>query len=83
MQTSKVYWLHNRIFIPGKIGRKWVTGLVIEADGLHTAKVDASETLPEAQYKGQPYPARKMRGHLRKMKPQTKAAQAIRKQLIK
>ena len=82
MEQGKVYWLHNRVFIPGKLGHKWITGLVIEADGLHTAKVPATENLEEAQYKGKPYPARKMRGHLRKMKPQTKGARAIRNQLI-
>jgi hypothetical protein len=46
-----------------------------------TAKVPRGSLIP-ALFKGEPYPARKMRGHLRKMKTLTKAANAIRKELL-
>ena len=82
MELGKVYWLHNRVFIAGQDGRKWNTGLVIEANGLHTAKVPVDAKLVEATYHGGPYPARKMRGHLRKIKAQTDAAQALKNKLL-
>lgn len=81
MNKGQVYWLHNRTFVVGAIGHKWITGLVVESDGLYTAKASASELKP-CLYRGKPYPTPKMRGHLRKMKPQTKTAKKIRTQLL-
>jgi hypothetical protein len=82
MNKGNVYWLHGRTFIAGKEGRKFVTGLVIEADGLYTKKVPLTETLKPVMFHGQPYPARKLRGHLRKMKPATKGAKVLRRELL-
>jgi len=79
--VGEVCWAHNRTFIVGKVGPKFVTGLVVEADGVKTAKVPARELIP-ALYKGKPYPASKMRGHLRRMKGLTKGAKALRKELL-
>jgi hypothetical protein len=81
MEAGQVYWTHNRTFIVGKVGHKWITGLVICADGLRTEKAQAHE-LTEVTYHGKPYPVRKMRGHIRKMKAQTKTAQKLKKELI-
>ena len=79
---GEVYWFHNRTFIVGTVGHKYLTGLVIEGDGLHTLKVPVTEKLAPAMYHGQPYPARKMRGHLRKMVATSKSAAVIRKELL-
>lgn len=78
---GEVCWAHNRTFIVGKVGPKFVTGLVIEGGGVKTAKVPRGSLTP-ALYKGKPYPARKMRGHLRKMKALTKGAKKLRKELL-
>jgi hypothetical protein len=78
---GEVCWSHNRTFIVGKVGPKFVTGLVIEGGGVKTAKVPRGSLIP-ALFKGAPYPARKMRGHLRKMKALTKGAKALRKELL-
>jgi hypothetical protein len=78
---GEVCWSHNRTFIVGKVGPKFVTGLVIEGGGLKTTKV-ARGSLTPALFKGEPYPASKMRGHLRRMKPLTKAAKKLRKELL-
>lgn len=79
--VGEVCWSHNRTFIVGKVGPKFVTGLVITGGGLKTAKVPRG-TLTPTLYKGKPYPARKMRGHLRKMKGLSKAAKKLRKELL-
>lgn len=76
-----VFWLHNRTFIVGKVGHKFITGLVVEGGGLKTLKAKVDELRP-AFYKGSPYPAPKMRGHLRRMKPLTKSAKKIRTELL-
>ena len=81
-EKGAVYWLGGRTFIAGRIGRPFVTGLVIEADGLHSKRVPAGTELPRAKYRGEDYPQRKMRGHLRKMKTQTQSAKAIRADLL-
>jgi hypothetical protein len=59
-----------------------VTGLVIEADGLHTMKLPLKERLQESLYHGGPYPQRKMRGWLRKLNPVTKQAREFRSKLL-
>ena len=81
-QIGNVYWNGGRVFILCQIGRKYLTGLVIEADGLHTQQVGLRDKLQPASYHGKPYPARKMRGWLRKLKPATKAAKKFRKSII-
>ena len=81
MDTGTVMWKHNRTFIVGKVGHKWVTGLVVEADGCYASKARPEELVP-CLYRGKPYPPRKARGHLRKMKPQTKAAKKIRREVL-
>jgi hypothetical protein len=83
MELANVYVMHGgRIFIPVKKGRKWVTGLIMKADGWATKKVPADTEAKPALYKGKPYPARKMRGHLRRFKAATKAANKYRKELL-
>jgi hypothetical protein len=82
MEVGNVYWKWNQTFIVGKVGHKWITGLVIEAEGVKTAKAKPNELKP-CLYKGKPYPAPKMRGHIRKMKPTTQAAKKMRTQLLK
>ena len=82
MKPGNVYWLQGRTFIMAKEGRKFITGLVIEADGLHTHKIPAREQLKPVQFHGGEYPARKVRGWLRKMKPATKGARQLRKDLL-
>lgn len=83
MKAHTVYLLHgSKVFIPVTIGHKWVTGLTFEADGLHTTKVPVTAAVRPALYKGCEYPARKMRGHLRKVKPATKAAAKLRKEVL-
>jgi len=81
MEVGQVCWMHNRVFIVGKIGSKWITGLVINADGLSTLKSGPQDLTP-AMYKGKPYPPAKMRGHLRKARALTKTAKKIRKELL-
>jgi len=84
IKPGSVYWLHNRTFIAAKIGTKRIKGLVIEADGLHAHQlhVDEAAALRPANYRGGSYPARKLRGHLRRMKPATAGARQLRQVLL-
>lgn len=85
LTVGSVYWLRGdstRTFILGAIGSKKATGLVIEPDGLKTIKVPLSARLEPVLYKGKPYPTRKMRGHLRRMKGLTNPAKKLRKELL-
>ena len=82
MKAGMVYWTEGRTFIHGKTGRKFHTGLVIEADGMHLARIPAREDLRPVQYRGSDYPTRKVRGWLRKMKPATKGARKLMKELL-
>jgi hypothetical protein len=82
MSESKVFWHHGRVFILCKEGPKYRTGLVIEADGVYSMRVPARDNLKQVEFHGRPYPNRKMRGHLRKLKAQTKGAQALRSALL-
>lgn len=81
-QPGDVCWLHGRVIIVGTVGTKNITGLIVEADGWHTIQVSLREKLPPALYHGKPYPARRMRGHLRKQKAQTKSARKILNSLL-
>lgn len=82
IDPGQVFWWGNRTFIVGSVGSKYVTGLLIESDGLHVGKVSLADRLEPAMYHGKPYPAPKMRGHLRRMQPASQGAKAIRKQLL-
>lgn len=82
MQTGKAYWEHGRTFVPVVIGRKHITGLVIEADGFHTYKLPLSERLPTVQYRGQDYPTRRLLAFLRKRRGASDTAEALRKRVI-
>ena len=79
---TNVYWVDSKVFIEVKSGRKYLTGLIIEADGWHMKKVPIDEPRRPVLYKGKPYPARKMRGHLRRWKAATKGARNLRNQLL-
>ena len=81
MEVGTVYWNWNRTFIVGKVGTKWITGLVIEADGLRTEKARPDD-LTQAMYKGKPYPPRKARGYIRKMAATTKGAAKLKKEIL-
>lgn len=84
IKPGSVYWLHSRTFIAAKIGTKRIKGLVIEADGLHAHQlhVDEAAALRPATYKGSAYPAPKLRGHLRRLKPATAGARQLREALL-
>jgi len=82
LEVGKAYWLGNRTFICAAILRKNARGLIIEGDGLHTRTIRASETLAPVLYKGDEYPARKLRGHLRRMTAQTERAQDFKNLIL-
>lgn len=80
---GSVWIMHgSRIFIVGKAGSKYLTGLVFEADGWHQATVPLGEPLRQACYHGKDYPARRMRGFLRRAPAATKGAAKIRRKLL-
>lgn len=83
MTPGNAYWLHGRTFVPVVDGRKYVTGLVIEADGFHVHKEDAGARLPAVEYRGQSYPTRKLIAFLRARRGATEGAETLRKRLIK
>lgn len=81
------YWIKapgNRVFIPGKVGPKWATGLVVEADGFHTMKVSLRDKFEEVQtMAGKPYPTSRVRGAVRNNPGATKGARKLKKIILR
>jgi hypothetical protein len=83
IEPGSVYWLpESRTFIAAKVGTRRVHGLIIEADGLHHRSLALSETLTPVTYRGAPYPAHLVRRHLKRLKPATATAKALRKEVL-
>lgn len=80
--VGQAYWMGNRTFICASVARKNARGLVIEGDGLHTATIRSDADLPVVTFHGDIYPARKLRGHIRRMTAQTTKAQAYKNILL-
>lgn len=82
MNIGKAYWLHLpggiRTFVPVLAGRKGsYTGLVFEADGIHSLKIGGRARVDETRLT-----ERQVRGHVRKQKAVTKGALKLRKKLL-
>lgn len=82
LEAGRPYWLGNRTIMIAKVARKHARGLIIEGDGLHTTTVLANAPLKPVTYRGDLYPARKMRGHIRRMTAQTDRAQEYKNLLL-
>lgn len=82
MRTGAAYWLHGRTFIPVIAGRKMITGLVIDADGFHRHQEPAGAPLKAVEYRGEPYPTRKLLAFLRARRGATEGAEKLRKRII-
>lgn len=80
IEPNTLYWFGGRTFAPVVIGRKKVTGLVIEADGLHTLALSKDDTRLLRPVND--YPWRKVRGFIRKRRPTTKQSKTLRKRLL-
>lgn len=77
-------WLWNRTFIPVIFGPKHISGLVVEADGLHAMSVPRrdQERLEVLKYRGRVYPPERTRRFVKRRKPASQRAKELRKRLL-
>lgn len=83
MNAGKAYWTGGRTFVPVVVGRKHVTGLAVEPEGLGIHSELATERLSPVEYRGEAYPTRKLLAFLRARRGTTEGAEKLRKRIIK